>query len=123
MYLFFAFLFFLSHPLSSPPLSFPPPLFPTPPLSPTPASPSQPLPLPDALFNQNALRDENVRWDLHQCKSFECLNTRSEGDCRNCFNLNMEVNRWKGFYRGAPPMKQVLDMKKGSIRWGAILYC
>jgi len=61
----------------------------------------QPLPLPDALFDQLALRDENVRWDLHQCKNFECLNTRKEGDCRNCFNLQMEANRWKGFYRRA----------------------
>ena len=86
--------------------------------------PLQPLPRPESLFSQSALMDGNVRWDLHYCKSFECLNTRTEGDCRNCFNLTMEKNRWRKQYRGAPTMDDVIAMKPGgSLRWvGAPLW-
>eukprot|EP00897_Mesotaenium_endlicherianum_P000402 jgi/Mesen1/10362/ME000080S09744 len=84
----------------------------------TPRTFSEPLPFPQSLFDQRSLADENVRWDLHECKNFECLNTRVEGDCRNCFNLSLEAHRWKSYYRGAIKMADVIDMKKGSLRIG-----
>lgn len=78
----------------------------------------EPLPRSHALFNQKALRDGSVRWDLHGCKSFDCLNHRVVGDCKSCFNLSMEANRWKVNYRGALTIKQVVEMKKGALRLG-----
>ncbi|CAI5532130.1 unnamed protein product [Closterium sp. Naga37s-1] len=77
-----------------------------------------PLPFPAALFTQSALKDENVRWSLHSCKSFTCLNTRVVGDCRNCFNLTLEKNRWQRGFRGSLPIPAVIKMKRGSLRLG-----
>jgi len=59
-----------------------------------------------------------VRWDLHQCKGFGCLNNRVVGDCRNCFNMSLEENRWKSPFRGTIPMADVIAMKKGTLRLG-----
>ncbi|GJP38254.1 hypothetical protein CLOM_g22717 [Closterium sp. NIES-68] len=78
----------------------------------------EPLPFPSALFTQDALKDENVRWSLHSCKSFTCLNTRVVGDCRNCFNLTLERNRWQRGFRGSLPIPIVIRMKHGSLRLG-----
>ncbi|CAI7812669.1 unnamed protein product [Closterium sp. NIES-54] len=77
-----------------------------------------PLPFPAALFTQSALKDENVRWSLHSCKSFTCLNTRVVGDCRNCFNLTLEKNRWQRGFRGSLPIAYVIKLKRGSLRLG-----
>ncbi|CAI5463195.1 unnamed protein product [Closterium sp. Yama58-4] len=79
---------------------------------------TEPLPFPAALFTQGALKDENVRWSLHSCKSFSCLNTRVVGDCRNCFNLTLEKNRWQRGFRGSLPIPVVIKMKRGSLRLG-----
>ncbi|CAI5528409.1 unnamed protein product [Closterium sp. Naga37s-1] len=79
---------------------------------------TEPLPFPAALFTQSALKDENVRWSLHSCKSFTCLNTRVVGDCRNCFNLTLEKNRWQRGFRGSLPIPVVIKMKRGSLRLG-----
>eukprot|EP00850_Spirogloea_muscicola_P022187 SM000281S10755 [mRNA] locus=s281:120860:127278:- [translate_table: standard] len=87
-------------------------------LSRTPPKFSTTVPFPESLFSQKALADENVRWDDHQCKSFDCLNTRSIGDCRNCFNLSLEERRWKNRYRGSLKMEEVIEMKAGSLRLG-----
>lgn len=84
----------------------------------TPEKLVEPLPLPDALFDQASLVDESVRWDQHNCKSFECLNTRLVGDCRNCFNLSQEFRRWKANYRGSVKIEEVIRMKKGTLRIG-----
>lgn len=56
-------------------------------LSRTPRTAVETIPFPRSLWDQEALNDRNVRWDSHHCKSFDCLNTRLQGDCRNCFNL------------------------------------
>ncbi|CAI5484951.1 unnamed protein product [Closterium sp. Yama58-4] len=103
----------------------------SPPLSPAtlpPATPSasllpsislhQPLPFPQALFNLSALIDGALIWDHHACSSFACLNARVVGDCRLCFNLTLERNRWRVRYRGSLTIEDVLKMKKGSIRIG-----
>lgn len=87
-------------------------------ISRTPRQLVEPLPYPVSLWDQNSLNDLSVRWDLHYCKSFECLNTRIQGDCRNCFNLNLEEHRWRSFYRGNLKMEDVINMKKGSLRIG-----
>eukprot|EP00850_Spirogloea_muscicola_P014815 SM000109S14129 [mRNA] locus=s109:7098:10076:+ [translate_table: standard] len=87
-------------------------------LSRTPPKFSTTVPFPESLFSQKALADENVRWDDHQCKSFDCLNTRSIGDCRNCFNLSLEERRWKNRYRGSLKLEEVIEMKAGSLRLG-----
>ncbi|CAI5509007.1 unnamed protein product [Closterium sp. Naga37s-1] len=79
---------------------------------------TEPLPFPAALFTQSALKDENVRWSLHSCKSFTCLNTRVVGDCRNCFNLTLEKNRWQRGFRGSLPIAYVIKLKRGSLRLG-----
>ncbi|CAI5467639.1 unnamed protein product [Closterium sp. Yama58-4] len=79
---------------------------------------TEPLPFPASLFTQSALKDENVRWSLHSCKSFTCLNTRVVGDCRNCFNLALEKNRWQRGFRGSLPIPVVIKMKRGSLRLG-----
>lgn len=84
----------------------------------TAAEPTEPLGTPRALFDQLALNDKNVRWDLHNCKSFGCLNKRVLGDCRDCFNLTLEETRWKVPFMGTIPMKQVIEMKKGTLRLG-----
>eukprot|EP00850_Spirogloea_muscicola_P021249 SM000242S08485 [mRNA] locus=s242:88605:92567:+ [translate_table: standard] len=51
-------------------------------------------------------------------ESFECLNTRALGDCRNCFNMTLEANRWRSNYRGSLKMREVIDMKRGTLRIG-----
>ena len=76
----------------------------------------QPVPFPSSAFNQSALKDENVRWKLHHCKSFECLNTRLLGDCRNCFNMTLERNRWLRGYRGSLSARDVVKLTRGTIR-------
>eukprot|EP00271_Cylindrocystis_brebissonii_P003589 TRINITY_DN1471_c0_g1_i1.p1 TRINITY_DN1471_c0_g1~~TRINITY_DN1471_c0_g1_i1.p1 ORF type:complete len:523 (+),score=75.16 TRINITY_DN1471_c0_g1_i1:109-1677(+) len=73
---------------------------------------------PASLWDQGALDDRNVRWNSNYCKSFECLNTRMIGDCRNCFNLSLEKNRWKSMYRGNMKMADVVALKKGTLRIG-----
>ncbi|GJP52353.1 hypothetical protein CLOM_g11479 [Closterium sp. NIES-68] len=77
-----------------------------------------PLPFPQALFNLSALIDAALLWDRHACSSFACLNARVVGDCRLCFNLTLERNRWRVRYRGSLTVADVLKMKKGSIRLG-----
>ncbi|CAI5490896.1 unnamed protein product [Closterium sp. Naga37s-1] len=84
----------------------------------TPRAVQEPIARPKSLFSQGALMDSNVRWDLHQCKSFGCLNSRVEGDCRNCFNMTLESNRWKAPFRGSITMAAVIAMKPGSLRLG-----
>ncbi|CAI7915890.1 unnamed protein product, partial [Closterium sp. NIES-53] len=78
----------------------------------------EPLPRSHALFNQRALHDGAVRWSHHGCKSFDCLNHRTAGDCKSCFNMTLEANRWKVRYRGALTIKDVVTLKKGSLRLG-----
>ncbi|CAI5532607.1 unnamed protein product [Closterium sp. Naga37s-1] len=78
----------------------------------------EPLPRSHALFNQRALHDGAVRWSHHGCKSFDCLNHRTAGDCKSCFNMTLEANRWKVRYRGALTIKDVVALKKGSLRLG-----
>ncbi|GJP45750.1 hypothetical protein CLOM_g5095 [Closterium sp. NIES-68] len=78
----------------------------------------EPLPRSHALFNQKALHDGAVRWSHHGCKSFDCLNHRTTGDCKSCFNMTLEANRWKVSYRGALTIKDVISIKKGSLRLG-----
>ncbi|CAI5491856.1 unnamed protein product [Closterium sp. Naga37s-1] len=78
----------------------------------------QPLPFPQALFNLSALIDRALVWDHHACSSFACLNARVVGDCRLCFNLTLERNRWRVRYRGSLTIADVLKMKQGSIRLG-----
>ena len=85
---------------------------------PSTSPPPQPLPRAHALFNQHALKDAAIRWDMHGCKSFECLNSRVVGDCKSCFNMTLEANRWRVNYRGALTIQQVVDMKQGSLRLG-----
>ncbi|CAI5491043.1 unnamed protein product [Closterium sp. Naga37s-1] len=77
-----------------------------------------PLPFPQALFNLSALIDTALVWDHHACSSFACLNARVVGDCRLCFNLTLERNRWRVRYRGSLTIEDVLKMKQGSIRLG-----
>ncbi|CAI7880193.1 unnamed protein product [Closterium sp. NIES-54] len=77
-----------------------------------------PLPFPQALFNLSALIDTALVWDHHACSSFACLNARVVGDCRLCFNLTLERNRWRVRYRGSLTIADVLKMKQGSIRLG-----
>ncbi|CAI5973286.1 unnamed protein product [Closterium sp. NIES-64] len=68
---------------------------------------------------QEMLRDENVRWGLHECKSYACVNSREKGECRNCFNMSLEVKRWQVPYLGTIPMAQVWQLKPpGSLRIG-----
>eukprot|EP00270_Netrium_digitus_P003644 TRINITY_DN1430_c0_g2_i1.p1 TRINITY_DN1430_c0_g2~~TRINITY_DN1430_c0_g2_i1.p1 ORF type:complete len:239 (+),score=75.81 TRINITY_DN1430_c0_g2_i1:361-1077(+) len=78
----------------------------------------KPMAFPESLFSQSALIDDNVRWTNHWCKSFHCLNTRKLGDCRNCFNMSLEFNRWKESYRGSITMADVIALKKGALRIG-----
>ncbi|GJP43810.1 hypothetical protein CLOM_g3222 [Closterium sp. NIES-68] len=74
---------------------------------------------PGSLFSQEVLRDENVRWALHECKSYGCVNTREKGECRNCFNMSLEEKRWQKPYLGTVPMAQVWQLKPpGSLRIG-----
>ncbi|CAI7793623.1 unnamed protein product [Closterium sp. NIES-53] len=74
---------------------------------------------PDSLFSQEMLRDENVLWGLHECKSYACVNSREKGECRNCFNMSLEVKRWQTPYLGTIPMAQVWQLKPpGSLRIG-----
>ncbi|GJP29811.1 hypothetical protein CLOM_g19883 [Closterium sp. NIES-68] len=72
----------------------------------------------ESLFDQRALKDENVRWGSHHCKSFACLNARALGDCRNCFNLTLEGFRWQRAYRGSQTMADVVKLKRGALRLG-----
>ncbi|CAI5470950.1 unnamed protein product [Closterium sp. Yama58-4] len=83
-----------------------------------PTNPSEPLPFPQSLFDHRALKDENVRWGSHHCKSFACLNARALGDCRNCFNLTLESYRWQRAYRGSHTMADVIKLKRGALRLG-----
>ncbi|GJP83786.1 hypothetical protein CLOP_g13894 [Closterium sp. NIES-67] len=84
----------------------------------TPQHPTEPLPFPRSLFEQAALADGSVRWGQQQCASFQCLNSRALGDCRNCFNLSLESHRWQHRFRGNPTMRDVIRMKNGSLRLG-----
>eukprot|EP00271_Cylindrocystis_brebissonii_P002235 TRINITY_DN1266_c0_g2_i1.p1 TRINITY_DN1266_c0_g2~~TRINITY_DN1266_c0_g2_i1.p1 ORF type:complete len:1074 (-),score=238.24 TRINITY_DN1266_c0_g2_i1:1596-4817(-) len=84
----------------------------------TPAQVVEPLPYPRSLFDQAALSNDAVRWNDHLCKSFECLNARVVGDCRDCFNLTREARRWKHNYQGSLTIREVLDMFNGSLRIG-----
>ncbi|CAI5945140.1 unnamed protein product [Closterium sp. NIES-64] len=77
------------------------------------------IPFPQSVFDPRALLDANVRWDLHRCKSYGCINSRLLGDCRDCFNLTLEAKRWKNNYRGAVTLAEVMKLKPpGSIRIG-----
>ncbi|CAI5484643.1 unnamed protein product [Closterium sp. Yama58-4] len=77
------------------------------------------IPFPQSVFDPRALLDSNVRWDLHRCKSYACINSRLLGDCRDCFNLTLEAKRWKNNYRGAVTLEEVMKLKpRGSIRIG-----
>lgn len=78
----------------------------------------EPVPFPRSLFAQESLDEEAIRWSLHQCKPFACLNDRRVGDCHNCFNFTLEKKRWKSGFRGSLKMQDVIDMKKGSLRLG-----
>lgn len=78
--------------------------------------PVQPLPRAHALFNQRALADGSVRWNYHSCGTYECLNRRTVGDCKNCFNMTLEANRWRVRYRGSLTIREVVDMKGGALR-------
>eukprot|EP00850_Spirogloea_muscicola_P015638 SM000122S25745 [mRNA] locus=s122:45280:47607:+ [translate_table: standard] len=79
---------------------------------------TEPLPQPECLWAQEALDDLNVRWDHHECKSFSCLNERKTGDCLNCFNMTLEFMRWRSRANGVIPMKDVVRIKKGTLRIG-----
>eukprot|EP00850_Spirogloea_muscicola_P017995 SM000160S02536 [mRNA] locus=s160:148373:150650:+ [translate_table: standard] len=87
-------------------------------LAATPRQIVEPVPFPRSLWDQSTLGDGAIRWDLHYCKTFACLNTRDAGDCRNCFNLSLESSRWRSYYRGAPKMADVIAMKNGTLRIG-----
>ncbi|CAI5483339.1 unnamed protein product [Closterium sp. Yama58-4] len=84
----------------------------------TPQKLVEPMPFPDSLFSQSALKDGAVRWALHHCKSFACLNARLIGDCRLCFNMSIERNRWHRHFRGSLSIEEVVNMMKGSLRIG-----
>lgn len=84
----------------------------------TASSGKEPLPLPRSLWDQHALIDQNVRWDLHQYNSFEAITRRKQGDCRNCFNLTLEASRWFKERHGTIRLEKVVKMKKGSLRIG-----
>eukprot|EP00897_Mesotaenium_endlicherianum_P002340 jgi/Mesen1/2133/ME000152S01217 len=79
-----------------------------------PQHPVEPLPRPGSTSDQLALNDANVRWEHHGCKSFRCLNERTLGDCRNCFNISLENLRWRNIgAKNYLTMKEVVKMKKG----------
>jgi len=42
------------------------------------------IPFPESLFDPAVLRDENVRWEGQYWPSYEALNSRKLGDCRDC---------------------------------------
>eukprot|EP00897_Mesotaenium_endlicherianum_P005836 jgi/Mesen1/5280/ME000263S04390 len=86
--------------------------------APAAARAAEPEPFPASLWSLAALKNENVRWDLHHCKSYECINTRKLGDCRNCFNLTLEAMRWVIPKRGTIEIEEVVRMKKGGLRIG-----
>lgn len=78
-----------------------------------------PLPTPQALWDPAALRDENVLWGSHACKSYACVNGRKLGDCPNCFNLTLEALRWRLAKRGTIRLADVLALKPpGTLRLG-----
>ncbi|CAI5489254.1 unnamed protein product, partial [Closterium sp. Naga37s-1] len=78
----------------------------------------EPTPFPESLFSQGALKDGAVRWALHHCKSFACLNARLIGDCRLCYNMTIERNRWHRHFRGSLSIKEVVNMMNGTLRIG-----
>eukprot|EP00270_Netrium_digitus_P000897 TRINITY_DN1102_c0_g3_i4.p1 TRINITY_DN1102_c0_g3~~TRINITY_DN1102_c0_g3_i4.p1 ORF type:complete len:397 (-),score=114.45 TRINITY_DN1102_c0_g3_i4:288-1478(-) len=84
----------------------------------TPQASIEPLPKFEALFDQRALIDEDIRWELHGCKSIACLNARKTGDCRNCFNMTLEGMRWKTQYRGSLTIRDLFRLKPAGIRLG-----
>ncbi|CAI5513815.1 unnamed protein product [Closterium sp. Naga37s-1] len=84
----------------------------------TPQKLVEPTPFPESLFSQSALKNGAVRWALHHCKSFACLNARLIGDCRLCFNMSIERNRWHRHFRGSLSIEEVVGMMKGSLRIG-----
>eukprot|EP00850_Spirogloea_muscicola_P004074 SM000017S02814 [mRNA] locus=s17:459314:462095:- [translate_table: standard] len=86
--------------------------------APMPEQYTNPLPFPESLWAQEALVDTNVRWDNHHHSSFAEINNRTMGDCPNCFNLTLEFLRWRSKANGAIPMKDVVRMKRGTLRIG-----
>ena len=71
---------------------------------------------PASLFDQTALPDSSLRWSWHHCKSYQCLNTRVQGDCLNCFNLSLESSRWLFPYRGSLTAPEVIALTRGTLR-------
>eukprot|EP00897_Mesotaenium_endlicherianum_P008397 jgi/Mesen1/7586/ME000393S06679 len=63
--------------------------------APMPLATSLRLPRPASLWSGAALADENVRWNLHQCKSYACVQSRARGDCGGCFSMDNEAKRWE----------------------------
>ena len=63
-----------------------------------------------------------MRWQLHQCKSFACLDRRVVGDCRNCFNMTLEWKRW-GRKRAGLDIDRVMALKPRGLRWGCHKGC
>eukprot|EP00850_Spirogloea_muscicola_P010826 SM000065S20175 [mRNA] locus=s65:155004:157946:- [translate_table: standard] len=86
--------------------------------APVPERVADPLPQPLAFFSPAALRNGNVRWNHHRCKSYDCLRRRAGGDCRNCFDLGKEVKRWEMSYYGTFVMREIVAMMNGTLRIG-----
>eukprot|EP00850_Spirogloea_muscicola_P013077 SM000087S23359 [mRNA] locus=s87:284717:287639:- [translate_table: standard] len=103
--------------------------------APVPERVADPLPQPLAFFSpvksesnssgaaclggpQAALRNGNVRWNHHRCKSYDCLRRRAGGDCRNCFDLGKEAKRWEMSYYGTFVMREIVAMMNGTLRIG-----
>ncbi|CAI5504490.1 unnamed protein product [Closterium sp. Naga37s-1] len=79
-----------------------------------------PVPFPNALWNESALMDTNVNWEHHTCKSFACLKSGpgQVNDCKDCFNLDVEKTRWKGGIRGTISMEEVFHLTNNTLRIG-----
>eukprot|EP00850_Spirogloea_muscicola_P021270 SM000243S08571 [mRNA] locus=s243:139149:142107:+ [translate_table: standard] len=86
--------------------------------APVPERVADPLPQPLAFFSPAALRNGNVRWNHHRCKSYDCLRRRASGDCRNCFDLGKEAKRWEMSYYGTFVMREIVAMMNGTLRIG-----
>lgn len=84
--------------------------------APIPPNFEEPLPASKALWVDPSLN--NIAWHHYACDSFECLRSRSAGDCRECFNWNIEASRWNWIERRNLPLKDVLALKKDSLRLG-----
>lgn len=68
-------------------------------------------------FRWKIPEDQNIDWSQYDCKSFACLNNRTSGDCRECFQLDNEARRWVVERKGKLTLQSVIALKPaGSIR-------